>query len=129
MKNIFILFLFIFNSNIFSQWFWQNPLPQGSPLSSVYFLNSNIGWSVGAFGVILKTTDGGINWVNQSGGTSDSLLSIYFIDSYIGWIGGANGIILKSSDGGVNWEKLNSGTIWRLSSIFFISSNVGWAVG
>ena len=54
----------------FSQWFWQNPLPQGNALLKVKFVSSNVGWAVGATGTILKTTDEGINWLIQTSGTT-----------------------------------------------------------
>ncbi|MEI6900357.1 MAG: hypothetical protein WCL00_10805 [Bacteroidota bacterium] len=38
----------------FAQWEWQNPLPQGNGLSSVYFTDANTGYTVGA-GIIMKT--------------------------------------------------------------------------
>ena len=77
--NKYILFLFIALifaiSNINSQWFIQT---SGTPnnLSSVYFINENTGWAVGDIGTIRYTTNGGINWVAQSG--PSALLSVYF---------------------------------------------------
>ena len=67
MKGILILVssLFIF-SNTNAQWFWQNPLPQGNPLTSICFTDANTGWAVGTGGTIMKTTDGGSNWENQN---------------------------------------------------------------
>ncbi len=40
-------------------WIWQNPLPQGNPLSSVRFADAQTGWALGALGILLKTEDGG----------------------------------------------------------------------
>ena len=40
-------------------WFWQNPLPQGNDLSSVHFVDEYVGWAIGKFGTIIRTTDGG----------------------------------------------------------------------
>ncbi|MCK7524199.1 MAG: T9SS type A sorting domain-containing protein [Ignavibacteriales bacterium] len=36
-----------------------------------HFIDVNTGWAVGKSGIILKTTDGGTNWVQQSIGTTD----------------------------------------------------------
>lgn len=38
-------------------------------LMSVNFVNNTTGWIVGYNGVILKTTNGGLNWNNQVSGT------------------------------------------------------------
>ena len=70
MKTLFrILFFFFLVTQIcLAQWFWQNPLPQGNHLASVKFISSTVGWAVGSGGTILRTTDGGINWMQQSSG-------------------------------------------------------------
>lgn len=108
---------------------------------SVYFIDSNTGWAVGFFdgtgapatGVILKTTDGGLNWVSQNSGTDRLLTSVYFIDSNTGyavggdWVPGAIGVILKTTDGGTNW--ISQDTYRMLTSVYFTDSNNGWAVG
>lgn len=66
MKNFFLTLALIvlIPATNFTQWFWQNPLPQGNVLNSVEFINSNTGWAVGDKGTILKTTNGGINWIS-----------------------------------------------------------------
>jgi hypothetical protein len=61
---------------------------------------------VGGYGTILKTTDGGNNWIAQTSGTTDNLHSVYFTSSTIGWVVGGYGTILKTSDGvqDTTWE-------------------------
>ena len=71
---------------------------------SVYFLNADTGWVVGKFGLILKTTDGGVNWNPQSSETSNYLRSIYFIDNKVAWAAGWFGTILKTTNGGLKWD-------------------------
>ena len=71
MRNLKItLLVFILSITISGQvgWFWQNPLPQGNDLYSVYFANENEGWAIGKFGTIIKTTNGGQTWVIQPSG-------------------------------------------------------------
>jgi photosystem II stability/assembly factor-like uncharacterized protein len=53
-----IFFAACFTVNEQGGWFWQNPLPQGNPLTSVKFISSEVGWAVGEGGIILKTTNG-----------------------------------------------------------------------
>ena len=71
---------FLLTNYTLSQWFWQNPLPTGNTLYSVDFVDSNNGWAVGAAGTIVKSTDGGINWIAQSSGTLMNLKGISFTD-------------------------------------------------
>ena len=65
-------------------------------LYSVFFLDFNLGWIAGWSGIILKTTDGGTNWIRQfSNPPSENLHSVMFIDANNGWIVGDKGKILK----------------------------------
>lgn len=75
----------------FAQWPWQNPLPTGNDLSSVYFIDASTGYSVGRFGTIIKTIDGG-------------LYSVFFADFNTGYAVGRT--IFKTTDGGSTWTDL-----------------------
>ena len=52
-------------------------------LESVYFINDNIGYAVGTDNIILKTENGGGNWVLQSVNvkTNHQLTSVFFTDA------------------------------------------------
>ena len=73
--NSLIIALFLVNATM-AQWFWQNPLPQGNHLTSIRFTDANTGYAVGDYGTILKTTNGGTNWVTLSSGTNKWIYSI-----------------------------------------------------
>ena len=59
------------------------------------FVDSNTGYVVGD-GKIIKTTDGGVNWLPLTSGSSSDLHSVDFINSNIGWAVGNSGTILKN---------------------------------
>lgn len=126
---LFIIFTSIFTSITFPQWTDQNPVPNGNHLWSTFFVNNNTGWIVGSDGFIKKTTNSGLDWIEQNSGTNVSLRSVYFADENTGWICGDNGLILKTINGGQNWFTLPSGTTSRLTSLHFISMQTGYAVG
>ena len=89
-----------------------------------------MGFGICLFHTILKTTDGGINWISKYSGTTYlSFKSVYFSDPDTGWVVGFDGVILKTTDGGDKWIPQTSGTIWDLYSVYFTDSNNGWAVG
>jgi photosystem II stability/assembly factor-like uncharacterized protein len=67
------------------------------------FIDNNNGWAVGEGGNILHTNDGGLNWIDQESGTTETLVSVFFIDSNLGWIVGEDGIILHTTNGGVSF--------------------------
>jgi len=79
--------------------------------------------------MVLRTTDGGVNWTQETSGTTERLMDVYFITPDTGWTVGYNGIILKTVNGGDHWTQETSGTTERLRSIFFSDQNNGWAVG
>jgi len=72
----------------------------GSPLKSVYFTSVDTGYAVGDNGTILKTTDGGINWLTQNSCTDVNLYSVHFPSVDTGYVVGDCGTILKTTDGG-----------------------------
>ena len=134
MKIIFFLLGLAFLSvPAFSQWEWQNPLPQINSLKSVFFTDANTGYAVGGdyggCGTILKTSDGGLSWDIIPGVTTNELSSVFFTNSATGYIAGNNGTILKTIDAGLSWSPLPSGTTNYLSSVYFADENTGYAVG
>ena len=130
MKRRYLITFFIISisSIIHSQWTNQNPVPYGNDLWSTFFIDDT-GWMVGSEGFIKKTTNSGVDWVEQNSGTTLTLKSVQFIDQSTGWICGESGLILKTTDGGVNWYSLESSTTQHLTDIHFCDLDNGYAVG
>ena len=78
------------------------------------FIDEYHGWAVGYNGTILKTTDGGANWIILNSQTNLSLNSVIFIDQNIGWAVGWEGIILHTTDGGLTWNSESLGSNYNL---------------
>jgi len=60
------------------------------------------------FETILKTTDGGQNWIvirNGPYGEGTSHYSVFFVNPNTGWIGGSGQYVLKTTDGGLNFSQ------------------------
>lgn len=127
--KLFVLLSLFCVSNIYSQWTNQNPVPEGNDLWSTYFIDDNNGWIVGSDGFIKRTTNSGLDWIQQNSGTNVILKSVQFSNLNTGWICGEDGIILKTKDGGLNWFLLTSGTNQDLTNIHFCDLNNGFAVG
>jgi photosystem II stability/assembly factor-like uncharacterized protein len=66
---------------------------------------------VGSGGMILRTSNGGVNWYQQASGTSNSIRSVISFSSSDLWVAGDNGTILHTTNGGYNWipQVVNSG--------------------
>ena len=116
-----------------------SPIYSNFIFKQVSFYNSNTGWACGYYGddvghvkkVIIKTSNAGINWIEQYRDTLSSyeIYSLFVIDSIRVWCSTQNGMIVKTTNGGINWINQSSGTGRGLKSIFFINVNTGWTAG
>jgi len=86
-------------------------------------------WVVGEGGKLKVTTDGGVNWVEKSSGTSSDLHDVFFLNATEGWIAGQNDELRYSNDGGNSWVSRDSGINVGLEAVYFLNSNDGWVVG
>jgi photosystem II stability/assembly factor-like uncharacterized protein len=100
-----------------------------SSLNCVHFINSQVGWAGGVYGIILKTVDGGETWELKNSSLIYSINSIFFTSNNIGWAVGTLGTILSTTDGGETWNEVESSTNYDLSSITFSSDQKGCIVG
>ena len=73
-------------------------------LEKVFFIDDLNGWVVGDSGLVLKTTNGGLDWIELSNNINEKLYSVYFESPLLGWAVGKN-IIYVTSDGGLNWQE------------------------
>ncbi len=85
---------------------------------------------------VLKTTNGGTEWVHQNIPNSVNLSKISFLDENRGWVVGTGynweglfTMIYSTSDGGTNWLEYNTWSEINLYSIDFDNEGNGWAVG
>ena len=86
---------------------------------------------VGEAGTILRTTDGGTNWILQTSGTTEILKSVFFTDADTGTAVGYGATILRTTNGGTNWFSQSSGisNSITLEDVYFLNANTGTAVG
>lgn len=120
MKRILLLVafsLFLSFTELTAQYIWT---PQQSNTSSnlncVNFIDASKGLICGDNGIILKTTNKGVNWFQLNSNTNQNLNFIYRKSGFI-WIVGNNGTMLKSSDEGALWTQVQSGTTENINSM------------
>jgi photosystem II stability/assembly factor-like uncharacterized protein len=113
-----------------STWSEQND-GTSATLYGIDFINATTGWIVGTSRTILKTTDGGLNWISQI--ASQSLVFLYDVDFVnqnfgfaVGW--GSEGQVYKTTDGGNNWTPVSLTGTW-LTKVHFRDQLNGYAVG
>jgi hypothetical protein len=97
-------------------------------LYGIDFINENIGFVVGAGGLVLKTTNGGTTWTATYPTTND-LHAVTFVSSTEAWAVGANGTILHTINAGDSWSHFTSPTTQTLYDVAFANPFVGYAVG
>src|SRR5262249_15870473 len=107
----------------------------GVPTSASFGQSTAV--AVGAFGTILRATDGGDTWTPQPSGTTAYLSGVAFADATVGVAVGStapyapgSAVILRTTDGGATWTR--EGWNWPpdgLSGVCFADGNNGWAVG
>ncbi len=109
----------------------------GSRLLNVRFIDANKGYAVGAFGKILKTTDGGLSWIPVTVPNSlatRQFCDVYFFNTSTGIVvGGAPNdtmqTIIKTTDGGATWSIISDSLSPMLNSVYFYNSYEGYVTG
>ncbi|MBK6538709.1 MAG: T9SS type A sorting domain-containing protein [Ignavibacteria bacterium] len=116
------------------------------PLYSVMFADANTGWAVGGYDdhnplcshnvIVLKTTNGGANWLQQISGIGYLYNDLYVVNNQTAYISNSGvccpsfciasaGSVSKTTNSGLNW----TGSIYGASnSIYFLDSDKGWAL-
>ena len=114
----------------------QKPIVSPSLLSSINFINTNVGFVCGgtsnissSSSVILKTNDGGDNWDIKYLNNSFILNFIYFVNDTLGFAVGSNGTILRTINSGDNWTLIQTGFTEHFNAITFTNPNEGYIVG
>jgi photosystem II stability/assembly factor-like uncharacterized protein len=103
-------------------------LNSGSTASfqGVHFLDADTGIIVGD-NIMLRTTNGGLDWTTISIPFSDILMDIEFTSATTGFCIGYEGALLKTTDAGLNWTIKDSDCNRFLSKLHFPSATVGYA--
>jgi photosystem II stability/assembly factor-like uncharacterized protein len=112
---------------------WTRILNDFVYMKSMFFVNADTGYIAGNHNKMLKTTNGGISWIQQNIPSDQDILSINFADANTGYaVAAGNCHILKSvKNGNYDWDcqlsppSLNN----TLNDIYFADINTGYAVG
>lgn len=110
-------------------WFWD-----------VHFTNENVGYVVGETnpqtnpsgnGIILKTTDGGANWMSMFSGNPDPIRDLFVLDeNTLFACGGAEmttTYVLKSIDAGATWNATGASySDAIMGGMYFLDANTGF---
>ena len=92
-------------------------------------MDEDNGWIAGNTGLVLQTTNGGVNWIEQTTPPNNTFYCIYFTDAQNGWVGGFGGKLIRTTDGGTTWIDGIAGTNRFRYDLYFINPDSGWVVG
>ena len=106
-----------------NDWF-DYTLPYTGYLKGVDFISQGTGLACGSYGLLIKSTDGGINWSEIPTGISQTLYQLKVFDENNIIIAGDT--FLLTTDGGTNWIFRPIG---GLRSLSFLSMAEGWVCG
>ena len=98
-------------------------------LSGFFVIDAATAVAVGELGTIIRTTDGGENWMRQWVGSGAWLSSVWFSSAKIGTAVGGNGTILRTTDGGMSWTSQTGITDVSLQDVHFSDPLTGTIVG
>jgi photosystem II stability/assembly factor-like uncharacterized protein len=115
----------------------ENPVqsPELIPNSPAIFravdmINPTLGYTVGQFGAVYRTTNGGSTWDSVTTTIGNIYLyDVDFIDANTGWVVGATGNCWKTTDAGTTWTPQTTTLTGIIYSISMASATHGWLAG
>ncbi len=136
MKNILILlFLLFISGTTFTQWIELNS-GVTNILRSVSAIDDNNVWVSGDQSKVLRTSDGGLNWISLPASgipAAFSLTNIFAINSTSALTTGyyvSNWFkVFKTVDGGYNWTEVFNEPSGFIDAIWFINQSTGIMMG
>lgn len=103
--------------------------------TNLFWLDSEFCYTSGSGGMIMHSSDGGLQWTELSSGFRANLNDVLFIDELNGIIVGSNGEeekIYTTDDGGFSWEQSSIDTnisTSYLKALVYSPNGKAWAVG
>jgi len=112
---------------------WQPNSIQGDFFYALYFYNQDVGYAVGRSGTIIKTTNGGEDWLKIRNGNSlfvsnEKFRDVWFKNEDEGYIVGDSGLFWYTNDGGDSWKVVENTPDVTFNRIFY-QNGVGYIAG
>lgn len=135
MNKIGLIILLLLSSLSQAQFVVQNT-PVTGIFQSVSSSSNSCAWACGYSGILVRTTNGGINWTLANGNipTTRDIFNIWAIDSLTAIVAASNNsftetYIFKTTNGGQNWIQTFFQSPGFINAVSFINSTTGFAAG
>lgn len=104
------------------------PKPDSYILNDIQFLTDKVGYVAGADNYFIKTTDGGLSWLElQKDGITVNHTNLYFINTEIGFLNTSvidtSPYCNKTTDGGFTWNRLV-----YMTNYSFVNEQLGYGI-
>ncbi|MBI3194356.1 MAG: hypothetical protein HYZ34_07820 [Ignavibacteriae bacterium] len=95
-----------------------------------YNTNHSRGIAVGQNGILLRSTNGGDEWIQVASNSANALYGVSFANTTTGVVVGARGTILRTTDAGATWSAQSfGGSNYHFKGVDFAPTNTFYAVG
>lgn len=99
-------------------------------LRACQMVSNTTAYLAGDSGIVMKTTNTGLNWARLNTGQHWALYCMDFADENTGYVAGDSpNYIIKTTNGGINWAIISNVTGASLYSISFLNSATGMVTG
>lgn len=127
-RSVLLVFLlFIGLDTAYSQ-SWRRLGNWGNRFTDIKWVTEEVGYIAGE-NIILKTSDGGLSWIEQEAPTDHPMLALDFYDVDNGLVVGHEGTVYRTSDGGRTWQTVELGTDADLKDIGYLSEDKVYIAG
>lgn len=96
---------------------------------TIWTLSPDTVMMAGNYGKMIKTVNGGNNWITVYADTTLQFWGLWFTNSQTGYVAGSTGRIMKTTNRGDNWTILTTPTATSLDGIWFVNENTGYVGG
>ena len=130
MRTLILFFLLLSSSQVFADPYYtiQNS-GTSNTLRSITFINESTGFAVGISSTLLRTSNGGNNWIDINISASATTYNcVLFPNNSTGFVVSDAGELIKSTNGGINWQ-ITSLSSNSLKCIYFINETTGFVGG
>ncbi len=135
MKLILLVLLILFSITFTNAQWMEQTSGVTTQLTSVSAVDENNAWICGYAGVVLRTTNGGLNWVNAASSpipTTLDLHNIFGIDASTAMVCGSNSaatFVFKTLNAGANWVQVFTQTGGFMNTILMGNPMLGFMSG
>ncbi|MFN5319310.1 MAG: YCF48-related protein [Bacteroidia bacterium] len=138
MKHSILSLLLLLSAGIASGQ-WRNASPYNGDVNDIVFADALTGFATGSAagvgsctgsGSIIRTIDGGKNWLRMNTGSNAAMNRLHVQDKFTVYAVGASSTVIKTTDGGQSWTTLTTGVGAGLNAVHFApASQTGYVVG